>query len=43
MTPVPVAVAGFNYGKYTKIELPDAITHYNISGFYLSELPSNLK
>jgi len=43
ITPTPVAVAGFNYGKYTKIELPDAITHYNISGYYLSELPSNLK
>ena len=43
VTPVPVAVAGFNYGKYTKIEMPDTITHYNISGYYLSELPSNLK
>jgi len=43
VTPVPVAVAGFNYGKYTKIDLPDTITHYNISGYYLSELPSNLK
>ena len=43
VTPVPVAVAGFNYGRYTKIELPDTITHYNISGYYLSELPSNLK
>ena len=43
VTPVPVAVAGFNYGKYTKIELPDTITRYNISGYYLAELPSNLK
>ena len=43
VTPEPVAVAGFNYGKYTKIDLPDTITHYNISGYYLSELPSNLK
>ena len=43
VTPVPVAVAGFNYGKYTKIELPDTITHYNISGYYLSELPNNLQ
>src|SRR5882757_9008100 len=43
VTPVPVAVAGFNYGKYTKIDFPDTITHYNISGYYLSELPSNLK
>ena len=43
VTPTPVAVAGFNYGKYAKIDLPDTITHYNISGYYLSELPSNLK
>jgi hypothetical protein len=43
VTPTPVAVAGFNYGKYAKIEMPDTITHYNISGYYLSELPSNLK
>jgi hypothetical protein len=43
VTATPVAVAGFNYGKYTRIDLPDTITHYNISGYYLSELPSNLK
>ena len=43
VTPVAVAIAGFNYGRYTKIELPDPITHYHISGYYLSELPSNLK
>jgi len=43
VTPVPVAVAGFNYGRYTKIDFPDTITHYNISGYYLSELPDNLK
>jgi aminopeptidase N len=40
---VPVAVAGFNYGKYQKLEMPDTITHYNISGYYLTELPNNLK
>lgn len=43
VTPVPVAVAGFNYGRYVKIDFPDAITHYSISGYYLNELPSSLK
>jgi hypothetical protein len=42
VTPVPVAVAGFNYGRYKKIDYPDAITHYNISGYYLTELPDSL-
>ena len=43
VTPVPVAVAGFNYGQYKKIDCPDTITHYNISGYYLTELPNALK
>ena len=43
VTSLPVAVAGFNYGQYTKVEMPDDITHYKISGYYLSELPSNLR
>jgi hypothetical protein len=43
VTPVPVAVAGFNYGTYTKIDLPDEQTGYKISGYYLSELPDNLR
>jgi len=43
VTPVPVAVAGFNYGRYQKIDFPDAITHYNLSGFYLTELPDSLR
>jgi Peptidase family M1 domain/Carboxypeptidase regulatory-like domain len=43
VTPVPVAVAGFNYGRYVKMDFPDPITHYNISGYYLTELPSSLK
>ena len=42
-TPVHIAVAGFNYGQYKKIALPDTITHYDISGYYLQELPSSLK
>ena len=43
ITPIPVAVAGFNYGAYEKLELPDEITGYKISGYYLSELPDNLR
>jgi aminopeptidase N len=43
VTPVPVAVAGFNYGRYIKMDFPDTITHYNISGYYLTDLPSSLK
>ena len=43
VTPIPVAVAGFNYGEYQKLELPDEITGYKISGYYLSELPNNLR
>jgi hypothetical protein len=43
VTPVPVAVAGFNYGEYKKLELPDELTGYKISGYYLSELPNNLR
>jgi Peptidase family M1 domain/Carboxypeptidase regulatory-like domain len=42
-TPVPIAVAGFNYGRYQKITMPDSITHYDISGYYLPELPDSLK
>lgn len=41
-TPVPIAVAGFNYGDYKKIELADEKTGYKISGYYLTELPDNL-
>jgi Peptidase family M1 domain/Carboxypeptidase regulatory-like domain len=43
VTPIPVAVAGFNYGEYKRLDLPDEITGYKISGFYLSELPDNLR
>src|SRR5215469_2879997 len=42
VTPVPVAVAGFNYGKYVKIDIPDDTTHYELTGYYLTELPDNL-
>ena len=43
VTPVPIAVAGFNYGQYKKIELPDTITHYELAGYYLQDLPDRLK
>ncbi len=43
VTPVPVAVAGFNYGQYKKTDVQDSITHYNISGYYLTEIPNALK
>jgi hypothetical protein len=43
VTPFPVAVAGFNYGDYKKTEISDDITHYKISGYYLSEMPDNLR
>ncbi len=43
ITPIPVAVAGFNYGDYKKIDLPDEKTGYKISGYYLSELPDSLR
>jgi hypothetical protein len=43
VTPKPIAVAGFNYGEYKKIDLADDIADYKISGYYLSELPDNLR
>ena len=43
VTPLAVAVAGFNYGAYEKIEVPDDLTGYKISGYYLTELPDNLR
>jgi hypothetical protein len=42
VTPGPIAIAGFNYGQYKKIDFPDTITHYDISGYYLPELPDSL-
>ena len=43
VTPIPVAVAGFNYGDYKKIDINDSVTGFKISGYYLSELPDNLR
>jgi hypothetical protein len=42
VTPIPVAVAGFNYGDYRKVELTDEKTGYKLSGYYLTELPYSL-
>ena len=42
VTPIPVAVAGFNYGEYQKLDLQDDIDGYKLSGYYLTELPSTL-
>lgn len=42
ITSTPVAVAGFNYGDYKRIDLPDNVTGYKISGYYLTELPDSL-
>jgi hypothetical protein len=43
ITPNPVTVAGFNYGEYQRLDLPDEITGYKISGYYLEQLPDNLR
>jgi hypothetical protein len=43
VTSKPVAVAGFNYGDYKKTEVEDKITGYKISGYFLTELPDNLR
>jgi hypothetical protein len=43
ITPVPVAVAGFNYGAYEEVDLSDEKTGYKISGYYLRELPDNMR
>lgn len=43
VTPIPVAVAGFNYGEYKRMDLADDKDGYKLSGYYLSELPDNLR
>ncbi len=42
VTPIPVAVAGFNYGDYKKIEFRDEKVGTTVSGYYLTELPDSL-
>jgi Peptidase family M1 domain len=43
VTPAPIAVAGFNYGQYKRMDFPDTITHYEIAGYYLTDLPDTLR
>ena len=43
ITPIPVAVAGFNIGEYKRMDLADDKDGYKISGYYLTELPDNLR
>ena len=47
VTDHPIAVAGFNYGAYKKITLPetkgDQKTPYLVEGYTLTELPDILK
>jgi hypothetical protein len=38
----PIAVAGFNFGNYQKLDLPDDKDGYHIEGYYLPELPDRL-
>lgn len=42
VTARPVAVAGFNFGDYHKLEIADANTGYQIEGYFLSDLPDQL-
>ncbi len=43
VTATPVAVAGFNYGEYQRMDWPDKETNYKIAGYYLPELPDTLR
>jgi hypothetical protein len=40
---VPLAIAGFNYGRFKKKELVDDATKYQIEGYATSELPDYLR
>ncbi len=39
----PLAVAGFNYGKFKMQELNDETTKYKIEGYAVSEMPDGLR
>ena len=43
ITPKPVAVAGFNFGAYNRVDLPDPVDGYTIQGYALPDLPDNLR
>jgi hypothetical protein len=40
---VPLAVAGFNYGRFKKKEVTDADTKYQIEGYAVTEMPDGLR
>jgi len=40
---IPLAVAGFNYGRFKKKETTDADTKYQIEGYAVSEMPDGLR
>lgn len=40
---IPLAVAGFNYGRFKKQELKDEPTKYQIEGYATSDLPDSLR
>jgi hypothetical protein len=39
----PLAVAGFNYGKFKMQELTDEVTKYKVEGYAVSEMPDGLR
>jgi hypothetical protein len=39
---IPMAVAGFNYGRFKKKEVTDADTKYQIEGYAVTEMPDGL-
>lgn len=43
VTPVPVAVAGFNFGLFKKKSVYDDVTKYTIEGYATEEMPDYLK
>jgi len=40
---IPLAVAGFNYGRFKKKEVTDADTKYQIEGYAVTEMPDGLR
>ncbi len=40
---IPLAVAGFNYGRFKKKEITDPDTKYQIEGYAVSEMPDGLR
>jgi hypothetical protein len=40
---IPLAVAGFNYGRFKRKDLTDDATKYQIEGYATSDLPDSLR